>query len=166
MNSALAGSFRNAMANLGSAVSIISSDGPAGKVGITATAVCSVSDTPPTLVCCINRRSLQCDVLKRNGVLCVNTLSAAQRELSPVFAGMTSQAGETRFQYGEWGKLATGAPVLKMALANFDCRIASVVEAGSHSMLLCEVVSISSLDGDGLVYFRRNYHRLPPAAAY
>jgi Conserved protein/domain typically associated with flavoprotein oxygenases, DIM6/NTAB family len=41
--------FRNAMARLGSAVNIITTDGPAGRAGFTASAVCSVTDTPPTL---------------------------------------------------------------------------------------------------------------------
>lgn len=39
--------FRDAMARLGSAVNIITTDGPAGRAGFTASAVCSVTDTPP-----------------------------------------------------------------------------------------------------------------------
>lgn len=165
MNAELASTFRNAMANLGSAVSIVTSDGPHGKVGITATAVCSVSDSPPMLVCCINRRSLQCTALKANGVLCVNTLAADQDHLSSVFAGQTGHHGEDRFQEGRWTVMSSGAPVLDNALAAFDCRIASVMDAGSHSVILCEVLDVSSLDGDGLVYFRRTYHRLSNGSA-
>ena len=40
--------FRDAMARLGAAVNIITTDGVAGKGGITATAVCSVTDDPAT----------------------------------------------------------------------------------------------------------------------
>lgn len=39
--------FRNAMALLGGAVSVITTDGPAGRFGFTASAVCSVTDSPP-----------------------------------------------------------------------------------------------------------------------
>lgn len=42
--------FRNAMAMLGGAVSVITTDGPAGRFGFTASAVCSVTDAPPTLL--------------------------------------------------------------------------------------------------------------------
>ena len=49
--------FRDAMASLSAAVNIVTTDGPAGRCGITATAVCSVTDTPPTLLVCINRNS-------------------------------------------------------------------------------------------------------------
>lgn len=47
--------FRNGMAMLGGAVSIITSAGASGRVGMTASAVCSVTDTPPTLLVWFNR---------------------------------------------------------------------------------------------------------------
>jgi flavin reductase len=68
--------FRNAMAQLGSAVSVITTDGPAGKFGFTASAVCSVTDQPPTLLVCMNRNSWAHAHFKQNGVLCVNVLSS------------------------------------------------------------------------------------------
>lgn len=48
-------SFRDAMAQVGAAVNIITTDGPAGRAGFTASAVCSVTDEPPTLLVCLNR---------------------------------------------------------------------------------------------------------------
>ena len=47
--------FRDAMACVGAAVNIITTDGPAGLAGFTASAVCSVTDSPPTLLVCLNR---------------------------------------------------------------------------------------------------------------
>lgn len=156
----LAAAYRDAMANLGSAVCVVTSAGPAGTVGITATAVCSVSDAPPMLVVCLNRQSAQCAALRENGVLCVNTLAAEQHHLSSVFAGLTRDRGESRFQHASWRNLASGAPALENSLATFDCKIGSVLEAGSHSVFLCEVLDVASVEGDGLVYFRRAYHKL------
>ncbi len=43
--------FRDAMACVGAAVNIITTDGPAGMAGFTASAVCSVTDSPPTCWC-------------------------------------------------------------------------------------------------------------------
>ena len=37
--------YREAMARLGAAVNVITSDGPGGRAGFTASAVCSVTDT-------------------------------------------------------------------------------------------------------------------------
>jgi len=47
--------FRDAMARLGAAVNIVTTDGTAGRAGFTASAVCSVTDDPPTLLVCLNR---------------------------------------------------------------------------------------------------------------
>src|SRR3977135_409266 len=41
--------FREAMSRLGAAVHVVTTAGPAGKTGFTATAVCSGSDAPPAL---------------------------------------------------------------------------------------------------------------------
>ena len=53
----LAQSYRNAMANVASGVHVITTGGAAGSYGITMTAVTSVTDEPPTLVLCINRKA-------------------------------------------------------------------------------------------------------------
>lgn len=41
--------FREGMSRLGAAVNLITTDGPAGRHGITASAVCSVTDAPADL---------------------------------------------------------------------------------------------------------------------
>src|SRR5471030_2587971 len=62
--------YRDAMAHIGSAVNIITTDGPAGRAGFTASAVCSVTDSPPTLLVCLNRSASVYPVFKENQVLC------------------------------------------------------------------------------------------------
>lgn len=47
--------FRNAMAQLGTAVHVVTTDGAGGRAGFTASAVCSVTDTPPSVLVCINK---------------------------------------------------------------------------------------------------------------
>lgn len=150
--------FRDAMARLGAAVNVITSVGSSGRIGFTATAVCSVSDRPPTLLVCMNRSSSLHSALKDNGVLCVNTLADAQRDLSTVFAGMTGVWGEDRFKMANWLELTTGAPVLDGALVSFDCTIDRAIEVGTHSVFFCSVVDVSTnLDGSPLLYFGRQY---------
>lgn len=152
--------FRDAMARLGAAVNVITTAGPAGRAGFTASAVCSVTDDPPTLLVCMNRNASSAPVLKANGVLCVNTLAANQREISLVFAGVTKCSLEERFAVGTWSELVTGALVLEGAVVSFDCRVADMVEKGTHTVLFAEVLAIrhSSRRGAGLIYFGRDYH--------
>lgn len=158
--------YRNAMARLGAAVSVITTDGPAGRAGFTASAVCSVTDTPPTLLVCMNRGSTTNEQFKANGVLCVNTLAASQEALSPLFAGFTDETMDDRFAAAQWGTLSTGSPVLQGAVVSFDCRIAQVTEIGTHSVVFCEVQAIQSGPAhEGLIYFGRAYHRIIVEAA-
>jgi len=82
--------FRDAMARLGAAVNIVTTDGPAGLSGMTVSAVCSVTDDPPMLLVCLNRGSPQNRLFKDNGVLCVNSLASGQEELSVRFAGRSA----------------------------------------------------------------------------
>ncbi|HED1543033.1 TPA: flavin reductase [Kluyvera cryocrescens] len=150
--------FRNAMAQLGSAVSVITTDGPAGKFGFTASAVCSVTDQPPTLLVCMNRNSFAHAHFKQNGTLCVNVLSSDHQALSGVFAN-ASLRSEERFCHDSWQVMASGAPVLSSAVASFDCLIDDCHEVGSHSVFYCRVQAIrSSEQPRGLVYFNRRYH--------
>lgn len=158
--------YRNAMARLGAAVNVITTVGPDGRRGLTASAVCSVTDDPPILLLCINRTSDNHEPLKTNGVLCVNTLSASQEDLSPLFAGMTGVPQEDRFQTGTWTTLATGAPVLQGAVVSFDCTIAEMHDVGTHTVFFCAVQAIQLGDNpEGLIYFERAYHRITVVAA-
>src|SRR5712671_7170405 len=104
--------FREAMSRLGAAVHVVTTAGSAGKTGFTATAMCSVSDAPPTILVCINRKSTGGPMMRENGAFCVNTLGADAEPLADMFAGRTGAQSEARFQLGAWGTLTTGAPVL------------------------------------------------------
>lgn len=152
--------FRNAMALLGGAVSVITTDGAAGRFGFTASAVCSVTDQPPTLLVCMNRSSYSNVHFKSNGVLCVNVLSADHQGTSGVFANRELSM-EQRFGSAQWQVLESGSPVLDEALVSFDCRIAQAHEVGSHTIFYCEILDLKMGGSqEGLVYFNRAYHRL------
>jgi flavin reductase len=151
--------FREAMARLGAAVNIITTHGAEGDSGFTASAVCSVTDEPATILVCMNRNSSQHDMFKAAGVFCVNILTPDQEELSPVFAGKMPM--EERFARAEWIRLATGAPVLKTAAAALDCTVSQVVEIGTHSVMFGTVQAIHlGASGAGLIYHGRAYHKI------
>lgn len=154
------------MARLGAAVSVVTTRGPAGPCGLTASAVCSVTDDPPTLLLCINRDSDMNEAFKASMVLCVNTLAASQEALSPLFAGFTNVPQHQRFETGAWATLVTGAPVLRDAIVSFDCRVTQFTEVGTHTVFFCGVEAIqASGAAEGLIYFGRSYHRIIVEAA-
>lgn len=153
--------FREAMARLGAAVHVITTAGPGGKAGATATAACSVSDAPPTVLMCLNRRSQTNPVVLENGVFCVNTLGAGEAEIADLFAGRTGVMGSDRFNVGEWKVLTTASPVLATAVVAFDCRIVEVRSVASHNVFFGAVEAVRlGPQGPALLYHERAYKRV------
>jgi flavin reductase len=156
--------FRDGMAKLAAAVSVVTSDGPGGKVGFTASSVCSVTDARPTLLVCLNRSASVHAAVIENGVLAVNTLAPHHTDLSNRFGGLVPT--EERFRHGSWTTGPTGSPLLDDAVVNFDCRIVGSAEIGTHTVLFCEVVDIAGpREPAGLIYFDRAYHTVATITA-
>lgn len=155
-----AADFKNAMSLLTSAVNVVTTMGETGHHGFTASAVCSVTDTPPTLLVCMNQSSRSHASFVENKVLCVNVLNADQAHLSNAFASSKLNSKE-RFEKGKWTTLETGAAVLQDALVSFDCEIEQIQQVGTHTIFICPIVAIKTgQDDQALVYFNRAYHQV------
>jgi flavin reductase len=151
--------FRTGMSRFGAAVNIITTNGPAGRAGFTASAVCSVTDDPPTLLVCLNRSASVYETFVGNGTLCVNTLRPEHEQLSHLFGGKTPI--DERFAATDWTLSSTGSLILEGAAVTFDCRIMRTTDVGSHTVFFGEVIAITLNDEvDGLIYFDRTYHRV------
>lgn len=155
--------FRNAMSSLPTAVNVVTTDGESGCHGFTASAVCSVTDTPPTLLVCMNQSSRSHKPFLDNKVLSVNVLGAQHEQVSNAFA--SKLCSDERFAHGAWTALKTGAPILTDALVSFDCEIEQIQEVGTHSVFMCRVVAIhqnrqENAPEESLVYFNRAYHHV------
>jgi flavin reductase len=150
--------FREAMSRLGAAVHIVTTSGTAGRAGFTATAVASVSDSPPTVLVCLNRKSQITPMMRENQVFCVNTLASSEEELANVFAGRTGVFMAERFMRGDWITLETGAPVLTNAISALDCRVLEMKSVGTHDIYFGEVAAIRLANAEkALVYHARAY---------
>ncbi|MDN3028098.1 flavin reductase [Streptomyces sp. S.PB5] len=153
--------FRSAMANLSAAVSIVTTDGPYGRAGITVSAACSVTDAPPTMLVCVNRSSYTHDFFLGNGRLCVNVLGAGHQDIAMRFAGRGGMSLEERFTDADWRLKGTGVPVLRDAVASVVGQITSHHAQGSHTVMFVLVDEVAARDDNGgLVYFQRRFHPL------
>ncbi|MDY6523286.1 flavin reductase [Acinetobacter faecalis] len=152
--------FRNAMSLLTTAVNVVTTEGASGLHGFTASAVCSVTDTPPTLLVCMNQASRSHAHFIENKTLCVNVLGTQHEQISNAFAS-SKLSSEDRFKLGAWTTLETSSPVLEDALVSFDCEIEQIQEVGTHSVFMCRVVAIKQSQQDkSLVYFNRAYNQV------
>ena len=156
-----ANEYRNGMSLLTAAVNVITTDGTQGKHGFTASAVCSVTDTPPTLLVCVNQTVRSHAQFLDHQVLAVNVLASQHEHISNAFASSKFDS-EQRFKLGNWTTLQTGSPVLTDALVTFDCEISEVQQVGTHSVLMCRVVAMKKQneEQESLVYFNRAYHHI------
>jgi flavin reductase len=152
--------FREAMSRVLAAVHIVTTDGPAGRAGITASAVASVSDDPPTMLFCINKSGRSAERFLANGCFCVNTLASSDQWLADHFAGRSRMHPAERFTHGSWEAGATGAPALRSALAVFDCRVNEVITASTHSILIGAVIGARYAPGQSLAYLERAYRHI------
>jgi flavin reductase (DIM6/NTAB) family NADH-FMN oxidoreductase RutF len=143
MSVADAEAFKAGMRHLAAHVCLITTVGPDGaRRGLTATAVCSVSADPPTLLCCVNRQIAPFAAIRESGIFAVNVLGVQDLELAERFAGEIQ--GEARFDIGNWIAVATGAPALESALTTFDCRMTRLEEVATHGILFGEIQAIRS----------------------
>jgi flavin reductase len=142
--------FKAAMRKLAAAVTLITVFGPGGRNGLTATAVCSLS--------CVNRGASAFATLTATRVFAVNVLRPEQRVLAENFHRLPS--GEARFAEGDWRWSPQGLPVLADALTWFECRVAEVVPAATHGIVIGQVTACASGPGDHLLYAEGGYHAL------
>jgi flavin reductase len=153
--------FREGMSRVAAAVHVVTTDGPSGRAGFTATAVTPVTDSPASLLVCVNTAARSAQSLMANGVFCVNALGAADTALAEVFAGRSGLEGSDRFTLGAWQAFATGAPVLATALVSFDCRLSDARLVSTHHVIIGEIVGIRlGEERSALVYQGRLYHGL------
>ena len=157
----LVDNFRAAMRQLAATVCVVTAGTGMGRRGLTATAVCSLSITPPSMLVCVNRLGEAHRAITESGGFCVNILAADQRDVARRFAGQTGDAGENKFSSGRWSLLTTGAPALDGALINLDCTLSSDVETESHSIFIGHVQEIRFGDVKSpLLHYDRNFFSL------
>jgi flavin reductase (DIM6/NTAB) family NADH-FMN oxidoreductase RutF len=157
---ALRQQFLHGMSHAACTVNVVTTDGAAGRHGVTVSAMVSVSaDTPqPTLLVCIHHLSPVVDALLENGVFCVNVLRDDQAHISDNFAGRSGARGAAKFDCATWATQLTGAPRVVDSLVAFDCRVTASERVGSHFVVFGSVQDIFVAGvGAPLIYANRAY---------
>ncbi|MGR6467673.1 flavin reductase family protein [Rhizobium sp. PAMB 3182] len=155
--------FKDAMAMMAAAVKVVTTDGKAGRGGLTVTAACSVCQEPPRLLVCVNTTASAHPIVLENGRLSLNILSEGQEAVAAAFGGQVSP--EKRFEIGQWTVDELGQPVLEGACARFSCSVHETMRSGTHTIFVCDVHIASGERGSvPLIYFNRSIMTLPQVA--
>jgi flavin reductase (DIM6/NTAB) family NADH-FMN oxidoreductase RutF len=156
--------FRAAMRRYPAAVTIVTAADNRRHHGMTATAVTSLSLDPPSLLVCVNRKTLLHDILLSARRFCVNVLGCGQAELSGAFSGLLP-AGK-RFELGAWKRTDDGIDFLEDAQANVFCERVAAFPYGTHTIFIGEVESVRLPPPvQPLIYHDATYCTSAPAAA-
>lgn len=157
--------FRAAMARFPGVVTIVTTARGEERLGITATAVSSVTAEPPSLLVCLNKSTGTCAVVSETGRFNVNLLTQPAGDLAMRFAGAGGVTGPEKFEQGNWADDARGLPYLEDALVSLSCDVSERIEANSHVIFIGQIREARFGDGKPLLYEQSAFRGLAPLAA-
>ncbi len=152
--------FRKAMQSVASSVFLVTTRGPEGDAGMTATSVCSLSFDPVSVLICVNRSTSFIRALETSGRFALNILSRDDTEIAKAFGCPTGR--KQRFGLGDWYDL-DGMPALRSSLSTIVCNVASHTDFGSHRIFVGRVNQVDNRAGrPELLYCQGAFRSLQP----
>ncbi|MFB9838982.1 flavin reductase family protein [Actinoallomurus acaciae] len=150
--------FRSILGRFATGVVAITAIDPAtgAPTGLAANSFTSVSLEPALVSFCVAHTSTTWPRLRAAERLCVNILSAPQREVCLQFAAK----GAEKFAGLEWSESPGGGPVIDGALAWLDCSVEAEYPAGDHMIVVARVHHLDRHhDGEPLIFYKGSYGR-------
>lgn len=153
--------FRHVIGHFTSGVTVITTVHDDTTYATTASAVSSLSDTPPMLLVCMNRTSDTGQALAASRRFAVNVLAVGQHEL----AVRCARKGADKLQGVALAPGATTLPIVEDALATLECTVVEEARAATHVVYLAEVDALRARSGEPLVYYRGAFAQLGASLA-
>lgn len=148
-------SFRSALGRFATGIAVVTTLAPdGGLMGVTINSFASVSLNPPLVLFSLEYDSRMLEPLLEQGRFGISVLGSDQQRLSDQFA---FEEHPRRYDEGDWDWESGQMPLLKRALAVFDCKVQQAVEGGDHQIILGEVERFEFREGDPLLYFQGQY---------
>ncbi len=137
------GAFRAAMRRVVSGVTVVTTCHDGRPWGMTVNAFSSVCTDPPTVLVCVNNRTVTASDIMRDGRFAANLLSQDQLYLSRLCA----RPGDVKYLDDHTVAAAelpeqVAMPVLRDSLVTFDCKVSEARPVGSHFVVFGTVEAI------------------------
>jgi len=143
--------LRNALGRFATGVCVVTTRTAAGQAaGLTVNSFSSVSLDPPLVAWCLGRQAPSRCAFEAAEHFAVHVMAADQQALTMHFA--RPAADKFADVQGEFEDGLGAVPVLKNALARFECRKASVVEGGDHLIFIGRVERFTYADRAPLLF--------------
>jgi flavin reductase (DIM6/NTAB) family NADH-FMN oxidoreductase RutF len=156
--------FLEGMSRAAQTVCVVTTEGPAGRGGVTVSTLTSVSaDTEaPTLLICVHHTASAAPLILANGRFCVTILSSDQSAIADAFAGRRKDLTD-RFTITDWVAMPSGALRPAQALVALDCHVIHHSRVGTHDVLMAEVQDVHlGAIAQPLTYANRAYGHPTP----
>ena len=144
--------FRDALGCFGTGVTVVTTQGDQGPLGMTANSFASLSLTPPLVLWAPAKSSRRFEGFAKAKHYAIHIMAEDQHDLAHHFA----QAGDG-FDSFDWSHSADGVPILAGCLARFECHTAAVHDAGDHAIIVGHVDRAAFRPGKGLIFKRGQY---------
>ncbi|GAB4496458.1 MAG: flavin reductase family protein [Anaerolineales bacterium] len=152
--------LRDAMRLWSSGVTVVTARYNGVQHGMTVSSFTSLSLQPPLVMVSLRSDTRTREMIAYSRTFGVTILSAQQREVSNRFAGRIPESAN-RFQGLETFTLESDVPFLRGGMAFFDCRVVATYQAGTHHLLIAQVLAVQTDETQQpLLYFNRDYRRL------
>ena len=152
--------LRSGMKLVPTAVTIVTASSNGKSRGATIGSFVSVSLEPPLVCFNIAQDAQLYGILQSAEYLAVHVLRDDQHELSNFFAS-PDRSNEEQFERTPHRIDENGTPILEETLVVFVCKSRSMTEAGDHSVMMAEVISIKNgKSGNPLIFYNRGYHQI------
>ena len=149
--------FRQLLGRFPTGITVLTARDAAGApVGMTASAVASVSLDPPLVVVCVNHEHDMHRALLTGSHFALNVLAADQEYLSRRFA----EVEHDRFQGVAHRLNAHGVALLEGVVATIECSQYGSAPGGDHTVFFGLVIDGTVSERRPLIYYRGGYAAL------
>ena len=149
--------LRGALGRFATGITVVTCRDAAGqRVGLTVNSFNALSLDPPLILWSLRNASPSVAAFEQARHFAVNVLGQAQMPVSQSFASPVPD----RFAVGDWAEGEGGAPVLRDALACFECALESVQPTGDHRLFIGRVLAARQAEGEPLIYHAGCYRAL------
>lgn len=145
--------LRNALGRFSTGVTVITTRVDGKREGLTANSFSALSLDPPLVLWSIVRKSGSLAGFLASGHFAINVLASDQSEISHRFATPTAD----KFSGLDVLDGLNGSPLLRGALASFECETERTIEGGDHILFVGRVLRIRYADGDPLIFSGGRY---------
>ena len=136
--------FLSRMRGVPGSVAIIATIDAGERRGLAATAWCSLSADPPTMLICVNHNASAHDFIVRSGLFSVNQLADSHEEIVAIFSNQRGLTGDGRFVDQDWRPGVKTTPLFTHALTSYECVVIEHLSYSTHSIFIGQVIQIQS----------------------